>query len=75
LTEARGEILMKIDCYEIIDTIGYGAMEAVYKAFDPIIKRSVADTVRRQWRYEPATKNGVRLTMRWVQRFCFQQGR
>lgn len=42
MTEARGEIPTKIDRYEIIDAIGYGAMGAVYKAFDPIIKRPVA---------------------------------
>ena len=42
LTQQGGEIPQKIDRYEIIEPIGYGAMGAVYKAFDPIIKRPVA---------------------------------
>jgi len=42
LTESRGEIPEKIDRYEIIEAVGYGAMGAVYKAFDPLIKRPVA---------------------------------
>jgi TonB family protein len=39
---ARGEFPDKIGRYEIIEPIGYGAMGAVYKALDPIIKRQVA---------------------------------
>jgi TonB family protein len=35
---------------------------------------AVLETVK-SWRYEPATKHGVRVKMRWVQRFRFQQGR
>ncbi len=42
MTQSGGEIPLKIDRYEIIAPIGYGAMGAVYKAFDPIIKRPVA---------------------------------
>jgi serine/threonine-protein kinase len=42
LTQSGGEIPLKIDRYEIVAPIGYGAMGAVYKAFDPIIKRPVA---------------------------------
>jgi TonB family protein len=42
LTEQGGEIPRKIGRYEISAPIGYGAMGAVYKAFDPIIKRPVA---------------------------------
>ena len=42
LSESRGEIPKKIDRYEIIEAVGYGAMGAVYKAFDPLIKRPVA---------------------------------
>lgn len=42
MSESRGEIPKKIDRYEIIEAIGFGAMGAVYKAFDPLIKRPVA---------------------------------
>ncbi|HEY7819622.1 MAG TPA: serine/threonine-protein kinase, partial [Vicinamibacteria bacterium] len=42
MTLPGGEIPAKIGRYEIVAPIGYGAMGAVYKAFDPIIKRSVA---------------------------------
>ena len=42
MSESRGEIPKKIDRYEIIEAVGYGAMGAVYKAFDPLIKRPVA---------------------------------
>ena len=28
--------------YQVLDSIGYGAMGAVYKAFDPLIKRTLA---------------------------------
>ncbi len=42
MSESRGEIPKKIDRYEIIEAVGFGAMGAVYKAFDPLIKRPVA---------------------------------
>ncbi len=42
MTQQGGEIPQKIDRYEVIEAIGYGAMGAVYKAVDPIIKRPVA---------------------------------
>jgi serine/threonine-protein kinase len=42
LSLSRGDIPEKIDRYEILEPIGFGAMGAVYKAFDPIIKRPVA---------------------------------
>jgi serine/threonine-protein kinase len=42
LSHSRGDIPEKIDRYEILEPIGFGAMGAVYKAFDPIIKRPVA---------------------------------
>ncbi len=42
MTESRGEIPSKINRYEILEAVGYGAMGAVYKAFDPLIKRAVA---------------------------------
>ena len=42
MTQQGGEIPQKIDRFEIIAPIGYGAMGAVYKALDPIINRPVA---------------------------------
>ena len=42
MSKSRGEIPKKIDRYEIIEAVGYGAMDAVYRAFDPLIKRPVA---------------------------------
>jgi protein TonB len=45
-------------------------VESAGKVFDD----AVVETVR-NWRYEPATKHGIRVKMRWVQRFRFQQGR
>ncbi len=45
-------------------------LESGGEAFD----KAVLETVK-SWRYQPATKQGVRVKMRWVQRFRFQQGR
>jgi len=42
LTQGGAQIPKKIDRYEIIEVVGFGAMGAVYKAFDPLIKRPVA---------------------------------
>ena len=28
-----------------------------------------------EWRYQPATKNGVPVRIRWIQRFRFRRGR
>ena len=38
----REEIPKKVGRYQIVEAIGFGAMGAVYKAFDPLIKRSIA---------------------------------
>ena len=58
----------------LIDENGEVRDLQVEESAGPIFDGAVVDTVR-QWRYEPATKNGVRVKMRWVQRFRFQQGR
>ncbi len=42
MTQGGAQIPKKIDRYEIIEAVGFGAMGAVYKAFDPLIKRPVA---------------------------------
>ena len=38
----REEIPKKVGRYQIVEAIGFGAMGAVYKAFDPLIKRTIA---------------------------------
>jgi TonB family protein len=40
--EATGEVPSAIGRYQITGTLGVGAMGAVYKAFDPLIKRTLA---------------------------------
>jgi TonB family protein len=45
-------------------------LESGGQVFDDAVLEAV-----KSWRYEPATKHGVRVKMRWVQRFRFQQGR
>ncbi|MGH9336042.1 MAG: TonB family protein, partial [Vicinamibacteria bacterium] len=46
----------------------------ILKSGGDVFDDAVLETVK-SWRYEPATKHGVRVKMRWVQRFRFQQGR
>ena len=58
----------------VIDENGEVRDLQVEESAGPIFDSAVVDTVR-QWRYEPATKNGVRVKMRWMKRFRFQQGR
>src|SRR5512144_2479288 len=41
-TATRGEIPASIGRYQITGSLGFGAMGAVYKAFDPLIKRTLA---------------------------------
>ena len=36
--------------YQVLESIGWGAMGAVYKAFDPLIKRTLA--INGQFRYQ-----------------------
>ncbi len=40
--QAAGEVPSAIGRYQITGTLGFGAMGAVYKAFDPLIKRTLA---------------------------------
>ena len=41
-SQAAGQIPSAIGRYQIPGTLGFGAMGAVYKAFDPLIKRTLA---------------------------------
>lgn len=40
--QAAGEVPSAIGRYQITGTLGFGAMGAVYRAFDPLIKRTLA---------------------------------
>jgi TonB family protein len=40
--QAAGEVPSTIGRYQITGTLGFGAMGAVYRAFDPLIKRTLA---------------------------------
>jgi len=40
--QAAGEVPSAIGRYQITGTLGFGAMGAVYRAFDPVIKRTLA---------------------------------
>src|SRR5512132_3456981 len=41
-TRAADQMPQTIGRYQIQDSVGFGAMGAVYKAFDPLIKRTLA---------------------------------
>jgi len=41
-TARPSDIPQTIGRYQVQESIGYGAMGAVYKAFDPLIKRTLA---------------------------------
>jgi TonB family protein len=58
----------------LIDENGEVSELEVLESGGEVFDDAVIETVR-SWRYEPATKHGVRVKMRWVQRFRFQQGR
>src|SRR3990170_8666088 len=46
-SRATDQMPQTIGRYQVQDSLGYGAMGAVYKAFDPLIKRTLAiKTVR-----------------------------
>jgi TonB family protein len=58
----------------LIDENGDAGDIQILRSGGQVFDDSVIETVK-SWRYEPATKHGVRVKMRWVQRFRFQQGR
>jgi TonB family protein len=58
----------------LIDENGEVSEPQVLESSGEVFDDAVLETVK-SWRYEPATKHGVRVKMRWVQRFRFQQGR
>jgi TonB family protein len=58
----------------IIDETGAVTSIEVRESGGAIFDEAVIDAVG-QWRWEPATKYGVPVKIRWVQRFRFRQGR
>jgi protein TonB len=58
----------------LIDENGDVHDPEVLESGGEVFDRAVVEHVR-GWKYEPATKHGVRVKMRWIQRFRFQQGR
>jgi TonB family protein len=58
----------------LIDENGDVHDPEVIESGGEVFDRAVMENVR-AWKYEPATKHGVRVKMRWIQRFRFQQGR
>jgi serine/threonine protein kinase len=76
--------------YEVVAEVGDGAMGRVYKARDPVVKRFVAiKTIKseyltgdkavleavRDWRFEPARKDGVKVRVPWSIRHTFKARR
>jgi TonB family protein len=58
----------------LIDENGAVSDLQIVESGGEVFDEAVVETVK-TYRYEPATKLGVRVKMRWVQRFRFQQGR
>jgi TonB family protein len=71
-TKLDREVL--IEASFLVDENGDVGDIQILQSGGQIFDDSVIETVK-SWRYEPATKHGVRVKMRWVQRFRFQQGR
>jgi TonB family protein len=69
---ARLEGVVELDF--LIDENGAVQDIRVVESGGQVFDGAVVETVK-NWKYEPATKNGVRVKMRWIQRFRFQQGR
>ena len=57
----------------LIDETGAVRNIEVVQSAGEIFDKAVVETVER-WKYEPATKHGVRVKIQWVQRFRFQRG-
>jgi protein TonB len=70
----RARLQGTVELSFLIDENGEVSELQVLESGGEVFDDAVRDTVT-SWRYEPATKQGVRVKMRWVQRFRFQQGR
>jgi TonB family protein len=70
----RSRLQGAVELSFLIDEDGEVGELQVLESGGQVFDDAVLETVK-SWRYEPATKHGVRVKMRWVQRFRFQQGR
>jgi TonB family protein len=70
----RSRLQGSVELSFLIDENGQVGELQVLESGGAVFDDAVLETVK-SWRYEPATKHGVRVKMRWVQRFRFQQGR
>jgi serine/threonine-protein kinase len=70
----RSRLQGAVELSFLIDENGGVSDIRVLSSGGQVFDDAVVETVT-GWRYEPATKHGVRVKMRWVQRFRFQQGR
>ncbi|MGH9388411.1 MAG: energy transducer TonB, partial [Vicinamibacteria bacterium] len=70
----RARLQGAVELTFLIDENGQVSELQVLESAGAVFDDAVLETVK-SWRYEPATKHGVRVKMRWVQRFRFQQGR
>ncbi len=70
----RARIQGSVELSFLIDENGAVSDLQVVESGGEVFDDAVLETVP-SWRYEPATKHGVRVKMRWLQRFRFQQGR
>jgi TonB family protein len=70
----RSRLQGAVELSFLIDENGQVGELQVLESGGEVFDDAVLETVK-SWRYEPATKHGVRVKMRWVQRFRFQQGR
>jgi TonB family protein len=71
-TRLEREVL--VEASFLIDENGDTGDVQILRSGGQVFDDAVIETVK-GWRYEPATKHGVRVKMRWIQRFRFQQGR
>jgi len=58
----------------IVDETGVPTELAVVESAGPVLDRAVLDAVR-GWRFEPATKGGVRVKVRWTARQTYRSAR
>jgi len=58
----------------VVDETGAPTELAVVESAGPVLDKAVLDTVR-SWRFEPATKGGVKVKVRWTARQTYKRAR